>query len=78
MSKRDPSASGCPICGRTVVRGAAAASDAAKAARKPDPFPFCSDRCQMIDLGRWLGEEYRIADRDTVVWPPPGDDRDGS
>jgi endogenous inhibitor of DNA gyrase (YacG/DUF329 family) len=23
-------------------------------------FPFCSERCQLIDLGRWLGEEYRI------------------
>jgi endogenous inhibitor of DNA gyrase (YacG/DUF329 family) len=23
-------------------------------------FPFCSDRCRQIDLGRWLGEAYRI------------------
>jgi endogenous inhibitor of DNA gyrase (YacG/DUF329 family) len=23
-------------------------------------FPFCSPRCQTIDLGRWLGERYRI------------------
>jgi endogenous inhibitor of DNA gyrase (YacG/DUF329 family) len=23
-------------------------------------FPFCSPRCQTIDLGRWLGESYRI------------------
>lgn len=23
--------------------------------------PFCSDRCKMVDLGKWLGEEYRIA-----------------
>jgi endogenous inhibitor of DNA gyrase (YacG/DUF329 family) len=23
-------------------------------------FPFCSDRCRMADLGRWLNEEYRI------------------
>jgi len=23
-------------------------------------FPFCSERCHLIDLGRWLGEEYRI------------------
>lgn len=58
---------GCPICGRPAVRGRAARGAA-------DPFPFCSARCQMIDLGRWLGEEYRIADRDTVVWPPPADD----
>ena len=23
-------------------------------------FPFCSNRCQLIDLGRWLDEEYRV------------------
>jgi uncharacterized protein len=24
--------------------------------------PFCSDRCQKVDLGKWLREEYRISD----------------
>jgi len=24
----------------------------------PD-YPFCSKRCRVIDLGRWLGEEYK-------------------
>ena len=24
--------------------------------------PFCSTRCQMIDLGKWLGEEYRVSE----------------
>jgi endogenous inhibitor of DNA gyrase (YacG/DUF329 family) len=24
--------------------------------------PFCSLRCQMIDLGKWLNEEYRISE----------------
>jgi endogenous inhibitor of DNA gyrase (YacG/DUF329 family) len=23
-------------------------------------FPFCSDRCRLLDLGKWLGEQYRI------------------
>jgi hypothetical protein len=23
-------------------------------------FPFCSERCKMVDLGRWLEGEYRI------------------
>jgi endogenous inhibitor of DNA gyrase (YacG/DUF329 family) len=28
---------------------------------KPDGcHPFCSERCRLIDLGRWLGEKYRI------------------
>jgi endogenous inhibitor of DNA gyrase (YacG/DUF329 family) len=30
--------------------------------RKTNPFfPFCSERCRTLDLGRWLGEAYRIA-----------------
>jgi endogenous inhibitor of DNA gyrase (YacG/DUF329 family) len=28
--------------------------------------PFCSERCKMVDLGKWLGEEYRIASPLTV------------
>ena len=27
-------------------------------------FPFCSDRCRAVDLGKWLGGEYRITQRD--------------
>ena len=23
-------------------------------------YPFCTERCQLVDLGRWLEEEYRI------------------
>jgi endogenous inhibitor of DNA gyrase (YacG/DUF329 family) len=23
-------------------------------------FPFCSERCKLIDLGRWLGGKYQI------------------
>jgi endogenous inhibitor of DNA gyrase (YacG/DUF329 family) len=22
--------------------------------------PFCSERCKLIDLGKWLGEEFRV------------------
>ena len=24
--------------------------------------PFCSERCKLVDLGKWLGEEHRIAE----------------
>jgi endogenous inhibitor of DNA gyrase (YacG/DUF329 family) len=41
----------CPICDR-VLHGQSAAE-------RPQ-FPFCSERCRLIDLGRWLGENYRI------------------
>jgi endogenous inhibitor of DNA gyrase (YacG/DUF329 family) len=26
-------------------------------------MPFCSERCRLIDLKRWLGEEYSVPDR---------------
>ena len=26
--------------------------------------PFCSERCKMIDLGRWANEEYRVEPRE--------------
>jgi len=36
----------CPICGKAAV----------------EKFrPFCSTRCADIDLGRWIGGDYRIA-----------------
>jgi len=30
--------------------------------RRPENawFPFCGERCKLIDLGKWLGEEYRV------------------
>ncbi len=38
----------CPTCGNAV--------DLTKSASPP----FCSARCQMIDLGRWLDEEIGV------------------
>ena len=26
-------------------------------------LPFCSDRCRLIDLGRWLDEAYGLPER---------------
>ena len=34
-------------------------------------YPFCCERCQLVDLGRWINEEYRIPDTETPV-PPDG------
>ena len=32
-----------------------------KTTREENPWrPFCSERCKLIDLGRWVSEEYRI------------------
>lgn len=39
----------CPGCGKAVIWNEAS------------PFrPFCSKRCQLIDLGEWAAEEKRI------------------
>ncbi|WP_372618576.1 DNA gyrase inhibitor YacG [Falsiroseomonas sp.] len=35
----------CPICGKGPL---------------PPGRRFCSDRCQQIDLGRWLSGDYAI------------------
>ena len=37
----------CPICRKIVL-----ASD-------PE-FPFCGERCRLIDLGAWLSEKHAI------------------
>lgn len=28
--------------------------------------PFCSERCQIIDLGEWASESYRIAEKSSL------------
>ena len=40
-----------------------------------DPeFPFCSERCRLIDLGAWANEEYVIS---TPAQPrPPEEEED--
>ena len=42
----------------------------------PD-YPFCSRRCRLIDLGRWLGEDYRVAGKDAVERSDEGDRGEG-
>lgn len=40
----------CPTCGRTGLWF-------------DGPYgPFCSKRCRLIDLGKWLGEEHRLSE----------------
>ncbi len=41
----------CPICDKPM--------DGQGPKEWPD-WPFCSPRCKLIDLGRWLGERYRL------------------
>jgi uncharacterized protein len=59
----------CPICEKVM--------EAESAAAWPH-FPFCSDRCKLIDLGRWLGEAYRIAPASAEDGPVDVDDESSS
>lgn len=38
----------CPTCKNIVLAGSA-------------DFPFCSDRCRRIDLGKWASGDYKIS-----------------
>ena len=38
----------CPTC-RTIVSA------------KDEQFPFCSDRCRTIDLGKWASGAYKVS-----------------
>jgi hypothetical protein len=32
-----------------------------KTRKRDNPFwPFCSERCKLIDLGKWASEQYRV------------------
>jgi uncharacterized protein len=57
----------CPICKKTVKSG--------------DPeFPFCSDRCRTIDLGKWASGAYvipsPITDADEQIRESTPEDQD--
>ena len=58
----------CPICKKTVVLGA-------------DDFPFCSERCKLIDLGKWASGQYVISSpvqdiSDLLEHPGTGENED--
>jgi endogenous inhibitor of DNA gyrase (YacG/DUF329 family) len=36
--------------------------------------PFCSERCKLADLGRWLTENYRVPDKTPPDRPEDADD----
>lgn len=49
MSKTLTKGGGCPICGKPVDH---------------PHRPFCSARCKLIDLGRWIDGDYRLPSED--------------
>jgi uncharacterized protein len=48
MAKKKTRSLRCPTC-RTLVL------------RTNENFPFCSDRCRLIDLGKWASGAYVIS-----------------
>jgi hypothetical protein len=52
----------CPRCGRRVPIAVE---------RRPDGFPFCSERCRLLDFGAWAKEQHRIEGEEA---PPSGDE----
>jgi endogenous inhibitor of DNA gyrase (YacG/DUF329 family) len=48
MHKKKTRSLRCPTCRTIVVAG-------------DEHFPFCSDRCRLIDLGKWASGGYVIS-----------------
>jgi endogenous inhibitor of DNA gyrase (YacG/DUF329 family) len=48
MPKKKTRSLRCPTCRTLVLRG-------------NENFPFCSDRCRLIDLGKWASGAYVIS-----------------
>ena len=57
----------CPICSR--------AYQIAAPADLPS-FPFCSERCRLIDLGRWIDGTYALPGPEAQTPPDPVAERD--
>ena len=55
--ERNTAKPGCPVCKKAVPP-------------KGRFVPFCSDRCKMVDLGRWFTGEYVIAGEDAIRLDP--------
>lgn len=54
----------CPICRKPV-----------DSEKNPD-FPFCSERCRLLDLGNWASEKYKISEPVIDESTPDSPDRD--
>ena len=57
----------CPICDKSF-----------EVARLDDlpSFPFCSDRCKLVDLGRWIDGNYAIPGEPATQEPKPEPDEE--
>ena len=44
----------CPSCDQPVER------------EKTSAYPFCSERCRLVDLSKWLDGDYTIPEEPTI------------
>jgi len=49
----------CPICEKVIP--SVSSTEDGKCRINAAHFPFCSERCRLIDLGAWLDEGYRVS-----------------
>ncbi len=60
----------CPICKRPTD------------SEKDAEFPFCSERCRLLDLGAWASEKYVVSDpifdEEQINEPEPRTQREGA
>lgn len=55
----------CPICGKTIPSNTTELDG--KVRINAPFFPFCSQRCRLIDLGAWLDGRYAIPVQNNVT-----------
>ncbi len=48
VKNKDKSSNTCPICKVTV-------------SEESETYPFCSDRCKKVDMGKWFDGKYTIS-----------------
>ncbi|HTT09159.1 MAG TPA: DNA gyrase inhibitor YacG [Gammaproteobacteria bacterium] len=56
----NPRVTRCPTCGRRF-----------DVSTGHSHLPFCSERCQFVDLGAWLNESRRISEESTADQQTP-------
>lgn len=44
----------CPVCKKIIT------PPVGKGPEKSKFYPFCSERCKLVDLGAWLDAKYKI------------------
>lgn len=54
----------CPTCGATTP---------ASREERPRDFPFCSERCRLVDLHKWFSGHYFVPGPAAAVPEAPAD-----